>query len=37
MAHVAPVSPSVFSVVFTITETSDMPWLAKLKTGDVPS
>ena len=28
MTNVAPVSPSVFSLVFTITETSDMPWLA---------
>ena len=28
--------PVRFSLVFTITETSDMPWLATLKTGDMP-
>ena len=36
MTHVAPVSASVFSLVVTIIETSDMSWLATLKTGDMP-
>ena len=35
MTPVAPVSASVFSLVFTIIEASDMSWLATLKTGDM--
>ena len=35
MTRVTPVSLSVLSLVFTITETSDMPWLAALKIDDV--
>lgn len=35
MTCVEPISPSVLSLVFTIAETRDMPWLAALKTGDM--
>ena len=35
MTHVAPVSPFVPSLVFTIPETSNMPWFPALKTGDM--
>ena len=35
MTRVAPVSPFVPFLVFTIPETSDMPWFPALKTCDM--
>ena len=34
MTRVAPVSPFVLTLVFTIAETSDMPWFPALKRGE---
>ena len=35
MTGVAQVFPSVLSLVYTIKETSDVPWLAALKTDNM--